>query len=272
MSPAIEKKFKLFFPPLKKDVKHINYGEANKGGNWFIYKIDLSESRSEAVVEEARFQEYLNFSTSLSPREKPRIVVGRPSEDALFGINLNNYETLLSHDLPKDFFGNWYDRYGTLMLIATEEFMILANSVSYYYNIYKDENGTYVIQHNAGATMHILKLDAETMSMRDNRLHLYYKKPTEKKIPNTFKGVWKSGSDKIVISDQKMSFEGSKGHYLFGSKKIDIVYTASSKNGDMHWFIVYSDGRHYIYTAEKVNGVFELRSRSGRQKRYRKES
>jgi hypothetical protein len=268
MSPAIEKKFKLFFPPLEKDVKHINYGEANKGGNWFIYKLDVTESRDEEVVEEIRVQEYFNL---LNQRDKPRVVVGTPAKvNFAANFNITGVETLQPEDLPKAFFGNWYDKYGTLMLIATPEYMILANSVSYYYNIHKDANGNYIIQDNAGSTMHILKLDDNTMSMRDNRLHLYHKQPTETKISKTFKGTWKNGNDTVVISDGEMSFEGSKGHYLFGSKKIKIVHSASSKNGDMHWFIVYSDGRHYIYTAEKINGTFELRSRSGHQKRYRK--
>jgi thiol-disulfide isomerase/thioredoxin len=36
-----EVKYKLFFPSIKKTVKTIDYGEANDGGNWFIYDIQI---------------------------------------------------------------------------------------------------------------------------------------------------------------------------------------------------------------------------------------
>ena len=259
--------YKLYFPPLGKDVDKINYGEANIGGNWFIYKIDLTKSRDDLIEvmgskslynlnlirEQARFKTGQNAAINFGVPSNSNIVVGYP---------LNTGGTLLPEDLPKEFFGNWYDKYGTLMLIATPEFLIMGNRVSYYRNIRKDENEKYIINHT-NHSLHILNLDNKTMSIRNDRLHTFYKKPILNKVPNILRGTWESDKNEIDILDSHFQFtKGGDNSNVFGSKDLSVVHVAESKEGDMYWFILYNEGNHYIYIVNKIDNEFVL-SRNG---------
>lgn len=264
-SPSV--RYKLYFPPIGKEVDKINYGEANKGGNWFIYKIDLNTSRSNVSLIENGVPLTFNLG------DKVDNFTVFPSVGRTKGTfaSINNKETLLPEDLPKEFFGNWYDKYGTLMLIATPQFVVSNIKVSFYRNIHKTEDNKYSIEHSGGH-FKILHIDDKTMSLGGQRLQTFYKEPEKKKIPNDLKGVWKNDDGEITIDNKFMHFKGGKNSFIFGSKELRIVHTAHSMQGDIYWFIIYNQGNYYIYIANKSNGEYVLSPKGWKTGGYKKVS
>jgi len=50
MPESGEVNYKLFFPRLNKNIASIDYGEANDGGNWFVYDIVINEDEISSVL------------------------------------------------------------------------------------------------------------------------------------------------------------------------------------------------------------------------------
>jgi thiol-disulfide isomerase/thioredoxin len=55
--------YKLFFPPIGKSTKTIDYGEANDGGTWFIYDIRIKPSEVVSVIPKEILGSWLNVKS-----------------------------------------------------------------------------------------------------------------------------------------------------------------------------------------------------------------
>lgn len=267
-----EMRYKLYFPPLSEGVIKINYGESNKGGNWFIYKLDITKDG----------KQFLKSNDNLNPW---KVTIGYPvsvasNKDKVIEIpehKSGNYvklgeETLLTKDLPKDFFGNWYDKYGTLLLVATPDYIVLDSRIQYYRNIQKISDTKFII--NAGSkSFEILNLEDDKMTIRTNKLITLKNKVSKKNVPNYLKGRWLhwAGVKEITITDEYF-FNNDKDyhgtHRDIVKSNIDLI--AESNNGDLIWFIIYNRGNYHIYFVNKRDGEFVLQPRGYVNAKYKK--
>lgn len=183
------------------------------------------------------------------------------------GIPKNNPNTLLPEDLPKEFFGNWYDKYGTLMLITTRDFIVSNINVSFYQNIQKTGDNAFTIIHSGGY-LEILKISKNSMVTGGERLNTLSRKPIDNSIPSILKGTWKNKNNTIIIEDDSIYFDGKNNPYIFGSKKLKVVHVASSKHGDLFWLILYNEGNHHIYIAHKIDNEYLLSPRGWNREQY----
>jgi hypothetical protein len=249
-----ELRYKLYFPALDKDVKHINFGESNNGGNWFIFKLDLTNNG-------------LNFLYNLSESitySGVKVVEGR--KIASFNI-ANGNSIVLPQDLPNEFFGNWYDKYGTLIMITTPDYIMSDDRIQYYRNIQKLGNTKFNISSTA-ANFEILSVDSKNMVVRSDRLINLKRMPSDNKLPKFIKGDWihKNKVGKINITDT--SIYNSEG--TFGNKKSNIDHVVVSQSGNTIWMVVYNEGYYYMYLAEKINGDYVLTPRGYPNAQYKK--
>lgn len=259
-------RYKLFFPPLGKDVKKINYGESNPEGNWFIYKLDLTKDGTD----------FLNYKRGW--KEK----VGRPIGvvlDSIHGINgkseqffkvkpvnpwfyiTKDENTLLPKDMPDTFFGNWYDKYGTLILIATPDYMVSDFQIHFYQNINKVGDSKFRVS-SMSKSFEILNLEDDNMTIRRDKIITLTKKPKSKKVPNFLKGDWLhwKNENQIKITDDYF--------YGYDGLKSTIDYVAESDG--VFWFIVYNKGEYSLYSAIKKDKKYILQPKGFVNDKYLK--
>lgn len=276
MTDSDEVRYKLYFPPLEKDVETINYGESNKGGNWFIYKLNVTRDG----------KRFLN-SVNSGNLNKWNVVVGYPSQEVADAIRNNslassirynlgtNYaniggESLLPKDLPEDFFGSWYDKYGTLILITTPDYMVSDYRVQYYQDIKKIGDTKFFIK-SANKGFEILSLDKETMTIRTDRLSTLKRKPSSKQVPRFLKGDWLHWQNKkeIKVTDDYF-YNDDHGDLGVHEVKYRMDQVVESESGIVIWFVLYNEGNYYLYSARKTDGEYVLQPRGLANARYKK--
>ncbi|MEP5913794.1 MAG: hypothetical protein ABJ277_10005, partial [Flavobacteriaceae bacterium] len=176
ISNGDEIRYKLYFPPLEKGTKLINYGEANPGGNWFVYKLDISKNGK---------PDHLKILEKQVPHVS---VIGYQGQNFI-RENLEE-STLTPKDLPKIFFGNWFDKFGTLLLITTPEYIVSNHRIQYYQSIKKMGDNKYLIL-TSGGIVEVLSVEGSQMIIRDNRIKTLHKKESSTAgIPEILKGDW----------------------------------------------------------------------------------
>lgn len=265
ISNAEGMRYDLIFPPLKDDVKKINYGESNPGGGWFIYKLDLSQDGKS-------FLPSVEFSKSL---EVPRVVIGYPRPDYVpltenkYKFNLrsidkdlfySNSTTILPKDLPKAFLGNWYDKYGTLLLIAKPEYLVLDSRIRFYDEIREIGDSKYEIHSGGFKALEILNLESEDITVRTDKLMNLKKESNTKKPPNYLKGKWVNLKNKETVEVHDDYFVFSTNTIKNANSKSYIDTFAASEN--VFWFVIYNSGNYSLYTISKVDDKLVLKSRS----------
>ncbi|WP_406684637.1 hypothetical protein N1F78_02625 [Seonamhaeicola sp. MEBiC1930] len=271
-----EIRFKLFFPALPKDVKWINYGESNKGGNWFIYKLNLTKDGVSFLQNKSAF----NLSSGINvPDFKENIVIGYPSNEVavfsnnkmlrgLISENEQNVNTKLPKDLPETFFGSWYDKYGTLILMTTPDYIISNFRIQYYHNIDEIGDNKFKIS-SLSHTFEVLSLDEETMTIRTNRLMTLKRKPNLNKVPKQIKGDWLHWANvkEIKITDDYfyINDHGELGVYEIEGR-IDKVI----ESGNAYWFVIYKNGNYDLYGAREVDGEFVMQPKGFVNAKYKK--
>ncbi|MCT4648097.1 MAG: hypothetical protein N4A74_24120 [Carboxylicivirga sp.] len=178
--------------------------------------------------------------------------------------NINESQFLLPDDLPKEFFGNWYDKYGTLKLITTPDFIVTNIRVWKYYHIEAIDGGRYRMVFSEGSrktSIDVLKLDGQTMVFRNDHLEKLYRKEVQTNIPEFVKGKWQGGDSEIEVFNTSFAFKGSVvDNHIFRANKLALVHVAESKNKEMYWFILQNEGNYHIYIAQKKDEEFELSS------------
>lgn len=253
-----EKRFKLYFPPLPKDYNRINYGESNKWGSWFIYKLDLRKNGTSFIKNNGHIKYTIKYD-----KQKKVINPG-------FKYYTN---TTLPKDLPKEFFGNWYDKYGSLLMITTPDYIVSDNRIKYYLNIEKIGTDKYKIQTTSN-TIEILSLENNNMTIRTNRLLTLQKKDTSKKVPKFIKGKWMhwAGVKEITVTDDYFFNEDHGYHGVDnGVIKNKIDWIASSDNEELFWIVLYHQGEYNIYFVKKINNEYVLQPRGFANAKYRKQ-
>nr|WP_299068658.1 hypothetical protein [uncultured Allomuricauda sp.] len=260
ISHSGEVRYKLYFPALGRDVKKINYGESNPKGNWFIYKLDLIKN-GRGFIKNSSEPMYAN------------------GERVFFGnkhIENDDYastgeRTMLPKDLPKAFFGNWYDKHGTLILITTPDYVVSNSRVQYYQNIKRTGNINFTIKTNRGS-LEVLNIEGDIMTIRQDKLSTLKRKPSNNTILGFMKGEWLHWQrvKRITITDDYFYNDdrGSMGVYDVIKSRIDHV--AISHSGDVIWFVLYREGNYQLYTARKTNGKYILTPRGYPGARYTK--
>jgi hypothetical protein len=151
-------------------------------------------------------------------------------------------------ELPNEFFGNWYNRHGTLMLIATPEYIVTNNLVFYYRSIRKRENGKYMISHTGGQ-IEVLSLKGNKMSMRNDRLHSFVSKPINVKLPKNLIGRWKNTKSSVYLSATDIDFKIINPRSDIINNKANIVNVTTSKLGsgeDYYWLVFHIEGEYFI--------------------------
>lgn len=273
ISNSGELRYKLFFPPLGNNVIKINYGEANPNGTWYIYKLDLSKHG----------YNFLSPFKSDSSNGNWKTVIGYSSpESSRINKNLNSTgsnvveyastgDIILPKELPKDFFGNWYDKYGTLILIATPEYMVSNSRVHYYRDIRKIGNKKFEIKSSA-ESFEILNLNANELTLRTDKLSALKKRPNLDKVPELIKGNWLHWGriKKITITENYFynDDDGDKDAFNIIKSRIDNV--AMSDSGDLIWIVLYKEGNYNLYITRKINGEYTLVPRGFAGARYKK--
>lgn len=248
ISSTDEIRYKLYFPALGKAVKRINYGEANEGGNWFIYKMDLSRNGKPA--------HFNNFE-----RQVPYVsVIGYQGQNFI-RENLDQ-PTLTPKDLPEGFFGNWFDKFGTLLLIATPEYIVSNYRIQYYQNIRKMGENRYLIL-TSGGILEILSVEGSQMTMRDNRIKTLQKNTSSStRIPQFLKGDWLHWR-KVKTIEVTENHIYNNDHGELNQRDIlknVIDHIAISESDQIIWIVVYqSQKRDYeLYYAKMKNNRYEL--------------
>lgn len=245
-------RYKLIFPPLEEDVKKINYGESNPEGNWFIYKLDLTKDGTDFLNNTNRWKVRVGVNIdSLSDviKREDQFFKVKPSNPWFYVTN--NENTLLTKDLPNAFWGNWYDKYGTLILIATPDYMVSDFQIDFYQNINKIGDDKFRIS-SMSKSFEILSLEDDTMTIRRNKLITLTKKPNSKKVPTLLKGEWLhwENEKKIKITD---------GYFYDNALRSPIDYIA--KSDENIWFILYKEGEYLLYSVTKKDDKYVLQSR-----------
>lgn len=271
ISSSNEMTYKLFFPPLPKGVKKINYGESNTADNWFIYSLDISKNGSN----------FLN-PFSHSGRKGNRIVMGYPTSNEMqtnnsYSLTENNHyktlseNTLTPQDLPDTFFGNWYDKYGTLILIATPDYLVLNSMVQYYRDIKKISDTKFIIQ-STRIGFEVLSIEGESMTIRTDRLRTLERKQSDNKVPEHLKGNWLHWAKikEIKVTDDHFinNDHGQMGVYDVIEHRIDQVAKSDPEN--IIWFVLYREGNYKLYKAYKSDGEYTLVPRGYANARYKK--
>lgn len=251
--------YKLYFPALGKNVKKINFGESNPGGNWFIFKLDISKDGT-------RYSgtKNVNIFNKLFVKEG----------ESVFNLIENNRklnssdDEMSPNDLPKEFFGNWYDKYGTLILITTPDFIVSNFRVQYYSNIQKTSQNKFNIR-CTDDFFQILNLDSKTMVIRTDKLISLKRKPINNTVPRFLKGDWlNKNNNKITIKDDFFYFDSDTSGNMFGDKKRRIVHTAGSDSNNVIWFVLYNQGSYTIYIVRKIDGEYVLSPRDYMNTQY----
>ncbi|GAA3648871.1 hypothetical protein [Flavivirga jejuensis] len=263
LSRTAEIRYKLYFPALRKDVKEINYDESNSRGNKFIYKLDVSKNGYSFRSSKWRnMREHLDSKnkSSINNRDKQlgEVKTGKSDGD------------VFPEDLPKAFFGNWYDKYGTLILITTPEYIVSDFRIRYYRSIQKIGNNKFKIETTANS-FEILSLDNENMIIRTDKLSSLKKKPSNNRS-EFIKGNWvhKNRISKLTVTDDFFYFYDKTSENTLGSKKKRIDHVAESKSDDVIWYILYNQGEFSIYIANKINGEYVLSPRGQMETKYKK--
>lgn len=270
-------RYKLYFPPLAKDALAINYGEANNKGDWYIYKLDLTKNGTK----------FLNGFNIV--KGKPLFntgdwtVIGRPYSDSIYfnqnqnlaGVKIGRHaniggDTKLPKDLPKVFFGNWYDKYGTLILITTPDYIVSDFRIQYYQSIQKIGDSKFNISSNM-RSFEVLDVDSESMTIRTDRLLTLSRKPSINKAPSFLKGNWLHWGNvkEIKVTDDYFynNDHGSMGVYEVVSRIDQVI---ESESGNVIWFVLYHEGNYNLYNARMTNGEYILQPRGFVNARYKK--
>ncbi len=195
----------------------------------------------------------LAFCFSVSCQTKQ--IVRSNSKLALASNHVSNQESLMAKDLPKEIFGNWYDKYGTLMMIITPDYIINAVQVWYYEDIKILDNSNYQIKFtNRKVTdkLEVLKLSGDSLTIRTDRLLTFTKGNVKDKTPVFLKGNWSNWSNeevKLKISDGFCKFGSDDDDF----KGLPIDHVGGSRNpDDSYWFFVlYKDGMFVVSLASK---------------------
>lgn len=274
MTDSDEKSCKMYFPALPKGIKNINYGESNPNGNWNIYKLDLTKDGTNFLsgLNVARASNYkvkgwtIGYDIANMPRN-------RAVEVYNWGINKNidpEGKTKLPENLPKEFFGSWYDKYGTLILITTPEYIVSDFRVQYYRNIKEIGEHKFKIS-TLSKSFEILSLDEESMTIRTDRIITLKRKSISNKVPEFLKGDWIHWGKvkEIKITDDYFynNDHGDLGVYKVVSRIDKVVNLESS---DTVWFILYHEGDYNLYGVRKIDGEFVLQPRGFVNAKYKK--
>jgi len=254
MSTSDQIIYKLYFPALDNKTEHINFGESNPKGNWFIYKLNITKNGIQ----------FLNttLNSNIYYRIKENSLVSKLAENT-------KHKTMLINDLPKSFFGNWYDKYDTLILTTNMEYIVIENRIHYYKNIQKIGENKFKIWHSTGF-FEILSLDNQNMVIRNNRLINLKHKPISNKVPKFIKGNWFNKNNKITITDDTFYFYGEVPENILGDKKYHIDQIAESNAGENHWFVLYNNGQYNLYVVRKIENEYILSARGQREFQYKK--
>ncbi|MDW5288269.1 hypothetical protein [Formosa sp. PL04] len=275
-----EIRFKLYFPPLEKTTTKINYGESNKGGNWFIYKLDLSKDGVHFIGNSKKIS---NYSIVTGYPATPKTVNGwkiesgiqNPNQpDTTFVFNmykLGGNNSLLPTDLPESFFGNWYDKYGTLILISTPDYLVSDYRVQYYRDIQQIGDNKFNII-STMKSFEVLNIDSESMTIRTDRLITLKRKPSTNSVPKFIKGDWLHWQNKkeIKVTDDYFynNDHGELGVHDVVKSRIDQV--VESESGNVIWFVLYHEGNYNLYSVRKTDGEYILQPRGFTDARYKK--
>ncbi|PIA79612.1 hypothetical protein BFR04_01845 [Gaetbulibacter sp. 4G1] len=195
----------------------------------------------------------LAFCFSVSCQTKQ--IVKSNSKLAIATNHLNNQELLMAKDLPKEIFGNWYDKYGTLMMIITPDYIVNAIQVWYYEDVKILDNSNYQIKFtNRKVTdkLEVLRLSNDSLTIRTDRLLTFVKGNVKDKVPAFLKGSWSNWSNadiKLKVTDGFCKFGPEEDNF----KGLPIDHVGGSRNpDDSYWFfILYKDGMYEVSLASK---------------------
>ncbi|MEI6865854.1 hypothetical protein [Flavicella sp.] len=250
-------RYKLFFPPLDSNVKRINYGEANKQGNWFIYKLNISKNG----------KNFLNISNvnSLNSNKKVKKYNIEIQDDA----KLSKFNSLFPKDLPIKMFGNWCDKYGSIVLTITPDYIIYNSKIQFYQNIQKNNDHKFIIITN-NSLFEIFNLENNIMNVRTDKLSALSRKPLSKKLPKGIKGEYIHGLKvkRLKITDYNFYINDYGDGYPERTikKKIDLV--ASSQSGNRISIVIYNDGNYVLYLVRKKDNGYSISPRKYPSAKY----
>lgn len=248
-----EVRYKLYFPPLPKDVRYINFGESNPGGTWYIYKLNITKNGVNFL------NNFRNTKQKHSIKKWHNDIVN--TNRSIFkneNVNLeeNKRNTLLPNDLPDALFGSWYDKHGTLLLIIRPDYMFLNARVQYYLNIRQFGKGKFQIETTLNF-IEILSLNAEILTVRTDRILTLHKQQGLISLPQEVIGNWKHSNTEASIdikSDKLILKNGQEARAL--NYKIDYITT--SEEGKIIWVFTYLKGNYSVFFIEENNDKYKL--------------
>ncbi len=262
-----ELRYRLCFPPLKKEVRRINYGESNPGGNWYIYKLNLTKNGRDFL------KRYDNSKIENSVRNYRKSIIRyknkeNHNESALL---INSKTTLLPKDLPEQLFGSWYDKFGTLLFIATPDYVVLNSRVQYYLNIQETGVLKYQIETSFNV-IEILSLKGDVMTLRTNRMETLKKGVHLQKVPGRLQGTWLHGEElkQIRVTEDSFLMSDEDHEKAERIEKHHIDYISTSEGGTLISFVLYHKGTYKLFYVRQVNGNYELYPRGRKDTVYKK--
>jgi hypothetical protein len=263
-----EIRYSLYFPPLSKTVRRINYGESNPGGNWYIYKLNLTRNGKiflriyDASKVKYSVQNYRESVIRYKVKDKKQSKQAFLVEDSKM--------TLLPTALPDHFFGSWYDKFGTLLFIATPDYVVLNSKLQYYLKIRETGVHKYDIETSFNF-IEVLHLDANVMTLRTDRLITLKKGTPLKKIPEKIQGKWRpwNGAESITVTQEAflIATEDTKTNRTQNYK---IDYVTPSENGELLWVVLYYKGDYKIFFLRAVENGYVLYPRGREDITYKK--
>ncbi|MBU2950903.1 hypothetical protein KO493_09350 [Tamlana agarivorans] len=231
--------FKLYFPPLSDDVKQISYIEnLNWSNGWYIKNIAIS-SDDVSVIKGGVSRGVKTMSPSITTSKIQRKKV--------------NLEAL-----PKEFYGHWHDKYGTLIAIATPEFLLYNFKIYRYRKIIK--KGKTLTLKTSGGDFDVLKHAKVSLTIRYDKIVNLKRDFREIGMPEDLKGVWKHHvrAKTIKVSDTYFYKDDTIAPHIDKIENNRIIDIGSSKSGDVLWFLVDNGSSYNALKVEKRESEYVL--------------
>ncbi|WP_299780640.1 hypothetical protein [uncultured Formosa sp.] len=234
--------YKLYFPPVSHEVTHINYGERGFGeSNWAIKNIDISNSDN-----------YIFKTYAASPNTDEQIIGYPITMENFIDIKISEHQEIGLSDLPKSVFGNWHDKYDTLITCITPEFILFNFKIYRYQKLYKTGENTFLIV-TSGGDFEVLGQTSDVLTLKHKKILNLKRDDRKLKVPEDLKGNWLhyAGVKKIKITDTYFYNDDTGIPNVNEVENNKIISIGSSSEGEL-WFLLNNGENYNAFQAKKI--------------------
>lgn len=156
--------------------------------------------------------------------------------------------SMLPSHLPENLYGSWLDGKSNVVLIISENYIVIQNELYYYNDIVKENN---VINFTCIRDFNVKYISVRDLGLTSVTLDEGYKitklakvkDNNSRKLPKTFTGNWLALKNKIKLSEDKVLYKDD--FYI-----VDYVVSTNVPN---YYFVFYREGDYY-FAFSFING------------------